>query len=79
LGNAADKDSCTAGYSTEQLQKKLFQEAVAPRELQFYDGECVWSSLQLETELAAGAWICVKTKLKELRRLQQTEILRGRR
>lgn len=60
-----------AGVSVEQLQEQMSKGTVSADDLQFYDGECIWAPLQLETELAGGAWICVKMKEEDLVRLQQ--------
>lgn len=69
-----------AGFSTEQLQQQVSEGNVAQTELQFFDGECLWAPLQLETEIAGGAWIQVKAKKEEdLKRLLQDDILKGMR
>ncbi|BDA44240.1 probable UPF0301 protein SRU_0495 at C-terminar half [Coccomyxa sp. Obi] len=62
------------GVSVEQLREQMLKGTVSARELQFFDGECIWAPLQLEMELTGGAWICVKMKEEDLVRLQQDQM-----
>lgn len=62
------------GVSMEQLREQMSKGTVSADELQFFDGECIWAPLQLETELAGGAWICIKVKEEDLVRLQQDQM-----
>ncbi len=62
------------GVSVEQLREQMSKGTVSADELQFFDGECIWAPLQLETELAGGAWICIKVKEEDLVRLQQDQM-----
>ncbi len=63
-----------AGFSTEQLQEQVSLGNVAAREMRFFDGECLWAPLQLEMELAGGAWLCVRANQEDLKRLLEDEI-----
>ena len=58
----------------EHLREEMSKGTVSAHELQFFDGECIWAPLQVETELAGGAWICVKMKEENLVRLQQDQL-----
>ena len=46
---------------------------MAPGELRFFDGECLWAPLQLEMELAGGAWMQLKAKHEDLKQFLQDE------
>ena len=48
----------------DKLQHEVAKGAVAAKELRFFDGESIWEPMQLEAELCAGAWLCVKAPLQ---------------